>query len=39
MDAIAIIGFTFGIFGLIAFAQVTKLKKEFQRLRDQIEGD
>ena len=37
MDAIAILGFVFGLFGLIAFGQVNELKKEVQRLRNQLE--
>ncbi len=34
--SIATLGFTFG---LIAFAQVSELKKEVQKLKDQLEGD
>ena len=37
--SIAILGFTFGMFGLIAFAQVNELKKEVQQLKDQSEND
>ena len=39
MDAIAIVGLTFGIFGFIAFTQVNELKKEVRQLKDQQEGD
>ena len=36
MEAISILGFVFGIFGLIAYGQVQKLRKEFATLRDDL---
>ena len=40
MDVVALSMATLGfMFGLIAFGQVSQLKKEVQQLKDQLEGD
>ena len=36
METLTIVAFTFGIFGLIAFGQVSQLKKEIAALRDDL---
>ena len=43
METMAIMGFIFGMsgasFGLMAFGQVSQLKKEVQKLKDRLEGE
>ncbi len=43
METMAILGFIFGMsglsFGLMAFGQVSQLKKEVQQLKGQLEDD
>lgn len=37
MDTFGLLGFVFGIFGLIAFGQVNKLKKDVETLKKALQ--
>ena len=37
METIAILGFVFGIFGLIALGQVNKLKIDVEKLKETVQ--
>ncbi len=38
METIGLLGFVFGIFGLIAFGQVSKLTKDVRTLKETIQN-